>query len=110
VCRFVPPAGRGMPPTLACQPGCTSNSQCADAAGSVCDSNGYCVECADNSTCSGATPVCNANLPYPFRSPTYETCVVCLPPAYGSDAGSQGCDGAMCVLVGRGPGASYTCQ
>jgi hypothetical protein len=109
VCRFMPPSARAMPPTLGCQPGCTSSSQCTDAGATACDSNGYCVECVDNSTCSGATPICNTTIPYAFG--TYETCVPCLPAPYGSDAGSQGCDGGTCMPIGgRGPPTGFVCQ
>jgi hypothetical protein len=60
------------------------------------------VECLDNSTCSGLSPICDTT-PSTFGrggyNPNYHRCVVCLPPSLGSDAGTQGCDG--------GPGSCY---
>jgi hypothetical protein len=106
--------GPGMPPTVsrACQAGCTSNSQCTDAGATVCDSNGYCVQCVDNSTCPAATPICAVTPGGPFGNPMYQSCVVCLPPPFGSDAGSQGCEGGTCTYVRGppGPNGGFACQ
>jgi hypothetical protein len=84
-----------------CQAGCTSDAQCTDAGATVCDSTGNCVQCLDNSTCSGLNPVCDTTASLGRGGPnlTYHRCVVCLPPPFGSDAGTQGCDG--------GPGTCY---
>jgi hypothetical protein len=62
----------------------------------VCDSTGSCVQCVDNSTCSGAMPICDTISSFGPTSASYHRCIVCLP---GGDAGAEGCDG--------GPGTCY---
>jgi hypothetical protein len=79
-----------------CQAGCTSNAQCTDAGATVCDTSGTCVQCVDNSACSGLNPICDTTPGFFGRggfASSYHRCVVCLPPAPGTDAGTQGCDG-----------------
>jgi len=99
VCR----AGAGG--TRTCQAGCTSNAQCTDAGASRCNAAGNCVQCVDDSTCSGTTPVCDTQS-FGFFPPA-DTCVACLP-ASAADAGAEGCEaGHACVQ--QGPG-SYRCQ
>jgi hypothetical protein len=103
ICRSAFGATGAMGPMgRSCQAGCTSRAQCTDGGATVCDSNGNCVQCVDNSTCSGVNPVCDT-MAIPFgrgaTNASYHRCVVCLPPAPGSDASTQGCDG--------GPGTCY---
>ncbi|MBV9945849.1 MAG: hypothetical protein JOZ69_03275 [Myxococcales bacterium] len=92
--------------THRCVAGCVSNAQCTDAGAMACDlANNTCVECVDDSTCSGATPLCNqAN-----GGAMAHRCVECLPAA--ADAGIQGCDGGSasntCAAVGP---TAFTCR
>jgi hypothetical protein len=98
VCRVA--FGAMGPMGRSCQAGCTSSAQCTDGGATVCDPNGNCVQCVDNSTCSAQNPICDTNA---FGrggfNASYHRCVVCLPSTPGSDAGTQGCDG--------GPGTCY---
>ncbi len=91
--------------TRSCQPGCASNAQCTDAGASVCDSNGTCVQCVDDSACSGTKPVCD-QLP---MDPVYHTCVECTPA--GGGAATRGCDGgpSSCYLATT-PTYHYACH
>jgi hypothetical protein len=108
VCRTVTTGGGpGLPPTMtrACQPGCTSNAQCTDGGATACDSNGNCVQCVDDSTCSGARAVCDMR---PV-DPVFHRCVACLPPPT-PDAGSVGCDGGAGICFFNPMTMVYACR
>jgi hypothetical protein len=74
----------------------------------ACDlANGTCVQCLDNTSCSGLTPVCDTAA----VGANAHRCVVCLPPAPGSDAGPQGCDGGPGqMMCAAGVGGGFVCR
>src|SRR5580692_4273166 len=86
----------GGPETSA---GCGSNADCAKSPGKVC-SQGACVECVDNTTCSAPTPKCDV---------ATSTCVACLAagdcmPGYicgTNDTCEQGCSSTQPCPTGQ---------
>jgi hypothetical protein len=73
------------PMDAAC-PECLVNADCVGASGGpACDSGGVCVGCTDDSTCSGATPVCATGA---------HQCVACN---VATDCGGGACVGHACV-------------
>jgi hypothetical protein len=94
------------PATHTCGPGCLSDTQCADGGTNLhCNmANFTCVQCVDNSNCSGLTPVCDTAA----LGMNNHRCVVCLPAPMGSDAGPQGCDAGQTSCVARMGG--FVCQ